>query len=174
MFKLIAFIAVSAVIVYISWPSFRDRHSHGFYRFFVFESILILFLLNVKSWFHYPFSVLQIASWLLLSASLILAGNGFYCLRMMGKPRGNIENTTVLVTQGVYRYIRHPLYGSLLLFAWGVFLKDPSLPGAVLASAASAFSAATARVEEDENLRKFGSVYAEYTKKTKMFIPFVF
>jgi protein-S-isoprenylcysteine O-methyltransferase Ste14 len=40
--------------------------------------------------------------------------------------------------------------------------------------AISAFITAAAKVEERENLRKFGADYAEYMKSTKMFIPFVF
>jgi protein-S-isoprenylcysteine O-methyltransferase Ste14 len=38
----------------------------------------------------------------------------------------------------------------------------------------SAFLIATAKVEETENLEKFGSDYAVYMKTTKMFIPFLF
>ncbi|MCK7540462.1 MAG: hypothetical protein MZV63_61010 [Marinilabiliales bacterium] len=35
------------------------------------------------------------------------------------------EKTTELVTSGIYRYIRHPMYSSLLLLAWGIWLKQP-------------------------------------------------
>jgi len=92
---------------------------------------------------------------------------------MIGRTKGGIENTTTLVRSGAYKYIRHPLYSSLLLFSWGVFFKDPSLLGGVLLLAISAFLIATARVEEVENLHKFGADYANYMKTTKMFIPFL-
>ena len=75
---------------------------------------------------------------------------------------------------GAYRYIRHPLYSSIFFMGGGVFFKDPSLLGIILVLAISAFITATAKVEEQENLRKFGTDYAEYMKKTKMFIPFFF
>ena len=55
-----------------------------------------------------------------------------------------------------------------------MFFKDPSLLGIILVMAISAFITATAKVEERENLHKFGADYAEYMKKTKMFIPFCF
>ena len=35
------------------------------------------------------------------------------------------ENTVKLVEVGLYRFIRHPMYASLLLLAWGAFLKHP-------------------------------------------------
>jgi len=80
----------------------------------------------------------------------------------------------VLVKRGAYKYIRHPLYSSLLLFAWGVFFKDVSFPSTALVLLASSFLVATAKVEEDENLKKFGDEYRAYLKTTKMFIPFLF
>lgn len=171
--KLIVFAVVSTGVIFVSWPSLRHWHTHGFFRFFAFESILVLMLLNVEHWFRDPFSPLQIVSWLLLLSSLILAVHAFYLLRVVGRPQGGIEHTTTLVRLGAYKYIRHPLYTSLLLLGWGVFLKNPSLFGGVLAVVTSVFLIATARVEETENIHKFGVDYAAYMKTTKRFIPFV-
>jgi protein-S-isoprenylcysteine O-methyltransferase Ste14 len=39
---------------------------------------------------------------------------------------------------------------------------------------ATLFLAVTARIEEAEDIRFFGSAYQAYMKQTKMFIPFVF
>ena len=173
MLKLTIFITVSAGIIFLSRNSLRKLNSHGFFRFFAFESILVLVLLNLERWFHEPFSILQIISWSLLLSSLIMAVHGFYLLHMIGRPKSSIENTTVLVRQGAYRYIRHPLYASLLLGGWGVFFKSPSLLSIFLVLVASAFLVATAKVEEAENIQKFGANYAAYMKTTKMFIPFL-
>jgi protein-S-isoprenylcysteine O-methyltransferase Ste14 len=172
--RLIIFAVGSAGIILLSWNSLRDPRSHGFYRTFAFEAILALFVLNVEHWFREPFSAFQIISWLLLLASLFLVVHGFHLLRMVGRPEGKIEDTTTLVQVGAYKYIRHPLYASLLLLAWGIFFKDPSWLGGALAAGASLTLWATARVEEAENLAKFGASYAAYIKTTKRFIPFLF
>lgn len=172
--RLIAFAIVSLAILLLSRESLRDPRSHGFPRFFAFELLLILILLNVPRWFADPLSARQIVSWLLLLTSLLLAAHGFHLLRRAGRPKGGIERTTALVTVGAYGYIRHPLYASLLLLAWGAFLKDPSLLGGALAVATNACLAATAKVEEAENLRRFGADYAAYMKHTRRFVPFVF
>jgi protein-S-isoprenylcysteine O-methyltransferase Ste14 len=172
--KLAILVVVSVGIFVVSWQFLRNPRSRGFYRFFAFESILILILLNLEHWLSDPFSVHQIVSWLLLLSSLVLAVHGFYLLRVIGRPKSGIESTTTLVMVGAYKYIRHPLYGSLLFLAWGVFFKDVSLLGGILAVAAAAFLAATAKVEEVENLQKFGAEYAAYMKTTRMFIPFLF
>jgi protein-S-isoprenylcysteine O-methyltransferase Ste14 len=172
--KLAMLVVVSAGIFVVSWQFLRNPRSHGFYRFFAFESILILILLNLEHWFRDPFSVHQIVSWLLLLASIVLAAHGFYLLHVIGRPKNGIENTTTLVMVGAYKYIRHPLYSSLLFLAWGVFFKDVSLLGGILASVATAFLIVTAKMEEAENIQKFGAEYAAYIKSTRMFIPFLF
>ena len=172
--KLVIFAVVSVGIFVVSWQSLRNPRSHGFYRFFAFESILILILLNLERWFSNPFSVNQIVSWLLLLCSIVLAAHGFYLLHVIGRPKSGIESTTTLVMVGAYKYIRHPLYSSLLFLAWGAFFKSPSWLGGILALVASVFLVATAKVEESENIRNFGADYGVYMKTTKMFIPLLF
>ena len=63
------------------------------------------------------------------------------------------------------------MYGSLLLLAWGAFLKDISTLSIVLALIATGMLIATAKVEEKANLKKFGEAYEQYTRRTKMFLP---
>ncbi|MFC1879354.1 methyltransferase family protein [Chloroflexota bacterium] len=172
-YKFIIFLLVSCGIVYLSWPSLRSPRLHGFYRFFAFETLLLMILYNFDFWFQNPFSAVQILSWIFLAASLGMAIHGFYLLRVIGQPQGDFENTTRLVRRGVYRYIRHPLYASLLFLGIGAFLKMPSLVGAGMLLALAAFLIATALVEEYENIQRFGEQYRTYMQETKMFIPFV-
>ena len=173
----------SAFLLYISRRSFRRPHSHGFYRFFVWECILGLFLLNVNYWFYKPFAWNQIIAWILLFASLIPLGFGVHFLRTKGKPAAKregdasllaFEKTTRLVTSGIYKYIRHPLYSSLLLLTWGTFFKHFSTAGIVLAVTATFFLIFTAAADEMECLQFFGSEYGEYMKRTKRFVPYLF
>lgn len=164
----------SLFIVVLSRRSLRDLRSHGFWRVFAFEALLGLLLVAVGRWFVDPLSPRQVASWVLLAVSLVLAVWGFLLLVVAGKPRGGVEGTTTLVTSGIYRYIRHPLYISLLFLAWGAFLKAPAPAGATLAVVASAALVATARAEERENTAKFGETYTRYMRATKRFLPLVF
>ncbi len=48
----------------------RHPGSHGFYRFFAWELLLALFVLNVRKWFYRPFTPHQLVSWLLLFAGI--------------------------------------------------------------------------------------------------------
>ena len=182
MLLLLVFIAGSAVIVYVSRASLLAPRSHGFYRFFAWETILALAALNLDRWFNNPFAWYQLISWFLLVISLFLVIHGVRLLRQMGKqsaqrddaPMFEFEKTTAVVTTGAYRYIRHPLYSSLLLLAWGVACKSPGWLNLLLALIATSLLVATARAEEAEDIRFFGPAYQEYVKHTKMFIPFLF
>ena len=174
MFKIILFGFFTLGIFLFSRPYLRDVRAHGFYRFFAFESILVLILLNLEHWFFNPFSFFQMISWILLLLSLVFAIQGFYLLIVIGKPKGGFEKTTALVLSGLYRYVRHPLYASLILLGWGIYLKDlSSFFGLFLSIANTVFLYATAKMEEIENLQKFSASYADYMKNTKMFIPFL-
>jgi protein-S-isoprenylcysteine O-methyltransferase Ste14 len=172
--ELVLFLVLSLPLVLFSWSALRSREAHGFYRFFAWEAILALILINLREWFTDPFSPLHLLSWALLVLSIFLAIHGFRLLRRVGRPQGSFENTSRLVTQGAYRYIRHPLYASLLCLAGGAWLKQVAPLTVVLFALAAIFLYATAKVEERENLARFGPEYAEYMRRTKMFIPYIF
>jgi len=182
MLKIIFFVLASIGIILFSLKSFRVRYSHGFFRFFAFEGILALTLMNIETWFSDPFSFRQVISWILLIVSLYFVTVSILLIHRIGKPSPDVnepqnvgfENTTTLVTVGAYKYIRHPMYASLLFLVWGVYFKDPVGVGLVIAAAVAAFLYATARVEERENTKRFGDEYVAYMKKTKMFIPYIF
>ena len=179
----LAFVTLSGVVVYISRASLRVPGSHGFYRFFAWECILALFVLNVLVWFQSPSAWYQIISWILLVGSLVPLLFGVRTLTRRGQPTAQregepqllaFEKTTALVTSGIYGYIRHPLYSSLLFLTWGIFFKDPNGLTGVLAVAATAFLYLTAKADEAECLRFFGLAYRDYMAKTRRFVPFFF
>lgn len=180
--KAIIFVVVSAGIAWVSRRSLLNVRSHGFYRFFAWEAILALVLVNLDHWFDAPSSLRQIVSWLLLIASLFLVIHGARLLHVMGRPVDDrddpslvgLEKTSELVTVGAFRYIRHPLYSSLLSLTWGAFFKGASWATVGLAVLATAFLAITAKKEEAENIAYFGAAYQNYMRQTKMFIPFLF
>jgi len=165
--KLAIFLVASAALAFVSRASLSTRRSHGFYRFVAWECMLALFVLVLDQWFRDP---------------LFLVLHGVYLLRHLGTPAKErqgepllaFERTTKLVTEGAYRYIRHPLYSSLLFLTWGILLKLPVPLTTAIALAATGFLVATAKADERECTRFFGPSYERYMKRTKMFIPLVF
>jgi protein-S-isoprenylcysteine O-methyltransferase Ste14 len=181
--KIIAFVILSCLNLAVSWKSLHVPRSHGFYRFFAWEIIAVQLVLNFEYWISNPLVWYQIISWCLLIISIIPLVFGVQSLVTKGKPEKKrehspdllaFEKTTVVVTSGIYRWIRHPLYSSLLFLIWGIFFKAPSWLGTIMAFTATVFLVATAKADELECIRFFGPAYQEYMEKTKRFIPFLF
>jgi len=167
--------AGTVIILLISWfLSVKHGRYHGIVRFFAFESVFLLLLLNYRVWFNDPFSPVHLISWFLLIFSIYPVTAGFLLLKRVGRPDSNFENTSVLVKSGIYGYIRHPLYLSIFLLGTGIVLKDTGQLQIILGTINTIAVILTALVEEKEMITKFGDAYREYMKETKMFIPKVF
>jgi protein-S-isoprenylcysteine O-methyltransferase Ste14 len=179
---LIAFLTGTAFFVWISWRSLLNPRSHGFYRFIAWECMLALVLVNLPTWGIDPYGPHQLVSWALQLVSLAFVAHAIHLLVRFGRPSDErrdrelflFERTSTLVTEGIYRYIRHPMYAALLFFAWGVFLKGISAPSVALVCVASIALFIAALRDEAECRQKFGPTYVNYMKITKRFIPFVF
>ncbi len=179
--KIILFAAGSLGLGYVSRSVLLNTNAHGFYRFFAWEFILAVVVINLDQWFVDPFSWRQLSSWTCLIIGIFMVIQGLLGLRQLGKPsqrRGDdtllaLEKTTQLVTGGIYRWIRHPMYSSLLFLVWGACLKQLTWQSLALTAAATVFLTATACVEERENAAFFGSGYTAYQKQTRMFIPYI-
>ncbi len=181
--QIVAFLVGSTGLVYVSRASLTRPRSHGFYRFFAWELILALLLLNIPHWFRDWNAWHQLISWILLFASFVPLWFGVRALRGRGKADRkqreepellSFERTTQLVTDGIYRYIRHPLYSSLFVLDWGIFFKRPSWLGLCLACVTTWLLIRTARCDEAECIETFGPAYRQYMQRTRMFIPYVF
>jgi len=77
-----------------------------------------------------------------------------------------------LITHGVYRRIRHPMYAALLLYSCGQVLALPNwVAGPSYLIAFGILFAFRVRAEERMMLEEFGEGYAAYMAKTKRLVP---
>jgi len=181
MLEWIAFIAGTALLSYISRASLRNPKSHGFYRFIAWEWMLLLVVYNLDGWYDAPLTWNQAVSGILMGISLLLFVTSYATLRLFGQPNRNrkdasllvFEKTTVLISHGIYRYIRHPMYSSLLFLDWGFFFKQMSWLSGSAALIATFFLVLASLVEEQESIRYFGARYRAYMKSNKRYLPFL-
>jgi protein-S-isoprenylcysteine O-methyltransferase Ste14 len=80
-----------------------------------------------------------------------------------------------LVTDGIYRFVRHPMYSAYFLWALSQALLLPNwIAGPAGLVGFGTLFAFRVRREERMMLAAFGDVYAEYAARTKRIIPGVF
>ncbi len=78
------------------------------------------------------------------------------------------ETPEPLVTTGLNRFVRHPLYLGLLLMLWGWAITPLALTTAVCASI---YIAIGIRFEERKLLRLYGEDYAHYCSRVSALLP---
>jgi methanethiol S-methyltransferase len=79
------------------------------------------------------------------------------------------EKSGALVTRGLYRMVRHPLYTFSLLFIW--LTSTVSQNSLTVYIGSTLYILIGAYFEERKLLRDFGEAYANYKKSTPMLIP---
>jgi len=78
-----------------------------------------------------------------------------------------------LVTNGPYRWLRHPIYASIIYFSWACLISFPYLWAfiAVLLVTGGLF---LRMILEEKSLKESYPEYVSYSKRAKRIIPFIF
>jgi protein-S-isoprenylcysteine O-methyltransferase Ste14 len=100
---------------------------------------------------------------LLLFAALRTIGSS---VQIAPEPRSG----ATLVTTGIYRRFRHPIYTAIVLVVAGLFLRKPTAPIAIAAAIVIAFLIVKVRFEE-QLLAAHYPTYSEYKSRTWGLLP---
>lgn len=152
--------------------------------------ILVLFLLNpviiALSFYeskllisHYlPFWDNLVVS--LLGIFILVIGGlivimGRYQLKQFGSGVLTIEDNHQLITTGIFRYIRHPIYAGSIIGVFGFYFAFHSLIVLIVLTI-TYFIIFRHRLlfEEKMLVEEFGKDYREYMKQTKKLIPYLY
>lgn len=93
----------------------------------------------------------------------------FYALGWNVTPMPNPRKNRALVTTGIFRHVRHPIYGGLLLMIAGTSLARLSFWGLLLVLPLVIFFLLKSSYEEHQLQKKFPE-YGRYTTTTKRFV----
>jgi steroid 5-alpha reductase family enzyme len=100
-----------------------------------------------------------------------IAGRAVSLSTSYPKGKGPVETREgKLVTRGLYRYVRHPLYTAGIAFIWLMPLMTVNV--LAINIALTVYVVVGAVFEERKLRRAFGQEYADYAARTPMFIPF--
>lgn len=114
----------------------------------------------------------------LLGAGLLVVGGivGLAGVKALGRFRTPLpypSDDSRLVQHGIYALIRHPLYTSALLVSAGWALLWQSLVALLAIPVLAVFYDAKAR-QEERWLRQRHPAYADYQRRVRRFIPWVY
>jgi protein-S-isoprenylcysteine O-methyltransferase Ste14 len=76
-----------------------------------------------------------------------------------------------LSTDGLLKYVRHPMYSASLLLIWGYFVFAPHLANLITIILFTLYFVVGTKLEEKKLVEEFGAAYSDYQKKVPMFIP---
>jgi protein-S-isoprenylcysteine O-methyltransferase Ste14 len=110
-----------------------------------------------------------------VSTLLLLTGNAIavYVLSHLGRSFSIMPEARGLVTSGLYRYVRHPLYVAEMVASIGTVLQFLSVWTALILAVQIAFQLRRMRNEEVVLMEIFPE-YAAYKEKTARIIPGVY
>ena len=76
-----------------------------------------------------------------------------------------------LITDGIYRLMRHPQYSGIFLAIFGQLVHWPTIPTLLLSPVIVWLYVRLARREEGRMIEKFGSAFLTYREHVPMFFP---
>ncbi len=165
--KDIFYFAIPALIVFITELIFCSRD--GFTNFWI----------SIWNLIKYPNTILELSALRIAGYGLIFSGFAIMIAGQLTLSR-NYSGTIVikkdhkLITSGLYRITRNPIYLGGIFVLIGIAVYTPSFLG--LITSFSIIPIVLIRINLEEKLLKeqFDGEYSEYMEKTKRLIPFIY
>lgn len=114
----------------------------------------------------------------LMSITIFILGAGLGIWALLHNKLGNfniqpkMKEGAVLVTSGIYAFIRHPMYLSVIIMSFAFILSSVTILQSFLFLSLIFVLFLKAKKEESIWLEE-GEDYAKYRAKTKLFLPFL-
>jgi len=173
-----------AALAFKKWVGKQSVFMAKYYR--LFYSVFAVVSLAALLWFHIAatsFLLFQNTG-LRLGFGLPIGLTGFvimiissknYFLYLTGLEVFYNENpVAVLKTDGLHRYVRHPLYLGTFLFIAGLFFCFPFASNLIALLVIIGYTLAGIRLEEQKLVLEFGDAYSRYQKEVPMLLPIKF
>lgn len=155
--------------------------SYKFYRFLY--SVLATVVLIIVVYIHV--STISVYIWQpflaekILAVMLVISGLAIMiaCTKKYFMDLSGIDailgktNPLVLQTDGMHKYVRHPLYTGTLLFVWAIFLYDPYWHNLISCVCITLYTWVGMYFEEKKLVVEYGDTYVQYQKRVPALLP---
>ncbi len=115
-------------------------------------------------------TALVVVSWSSMFIGIVILGLSALALGKSLTAHPMPTKDAVLVTDGLYRFVKHPIYSGLILLAFGLTISGGFFPHSIFFIVLVLLLNYKASFEE-KLLASTYTGYAEYSKKTGRFIP---
>ena len=139
-------------------------------QFVLLLSIALVGLVGGDAWSGTLARITDVAGLALLAGGVVLAAAGLLALGRSLTPLPRPRDGAVMVESGVYAAVRHPIYGGLIVaaFGWGLMVASPL--ALILAAVLAGFFELKSRREEAWLMEHYPG-YVDYMEQTRRFVP---
>lgn len=148
------------------------------YNIFALISLIALLLyqfsISTVLLFRFPIITFVIAPVFILTGVVIM----IICIKkyfsqLSGLGQAQQDINPVLETNGIHRFVRHPLYLGTFIFLVGLFFYKPFFSNFIAVVIIIVYTIIGIRFEERKLTTLFGDAYTKYKKNVPMLIPFL-
>ncbi len=119
-------------------------------------------------------SPMNVIGALIFIVGLLITVNAQMTLKRNYSSMLRIKEGHQLITHGIYKYVRHPVYSGVILRFFTIPIFATSLLGFLFALTAIPLFNYRIGVEEKMLIGEFGDEYLEYTKATWKLLPYIY
>ncbi len=138
--------------------------------FFVILQLILLLVFAAIPGGHAASFALQATAFVLVTGGALIISMGLFRLGAHFTPLPHPRKAGKLLTTGIYKWIRHPLYSGLFLITAGIALYSLNIPRGIIAFVLLLVLYFKSQYEESLLQEKFPE-YATYKMKTGRFFP---
>lgn len=126
-----------------------------------------------------PSSISTLSAQKILGITLFSAGFSILMVAHITIGRNHSSTLVIredhqLITHGIYRFTRHPIYLGVIIAAIGLPVYASNLLGLMIMSAMIPVFLIRIRIEERLLTEEFGDAYRAYQQTTRKLIPFIY
>lgn len=136
--------------------------------------ILIVSIGDLKHPLYTVNTPLRIAGIIILLGALVIRVYAAMTLNKSYSYTLEIREDHKLVTKGLYKYIRHPIYTGVILGAFSIPIYSSSLRGFLITILAIPLFMYRIGNEEKMLIEEYGEEYEEYQKHTWKLFPYIY